>query len=451
MDHFAYRSGRLMCEEVEASALASRYGTPLYVYSAATLRRHYTLLREAFSPLDPLICFSVKSCPNLGVLRLLASMGAGMDVVSGGELARARLAGVAPEKIVYAGVGKTDREIIAALGRPGADEPAPAQTGPIGLFNVESEQEFQAIALLAEAAGVKARAALRVNPDVDPVTHKYTTTGTAETKFGVDLARGRAFFERYDDHPALKLSGLHIHLGSPVSSPGPYVTAIAKVLELADELESRGHRIDTINMGGGFGADYTTGQSLAASEYAAAIVPPVHAWIQKRWEASGRRTRVVLEPGRTIVASAGVLLTRVEYVKTSGSKKFLVCDAGMHTLVRPALYEAFHFIWPAAVAPMHEPTARVESPDLPGLEACDVVGPICETGDFLAKDRPMPPVARGDLLSVFTAGAYGMSMASRYNSHPLPAEVIVDGQASTLARRRETYADLVTHELDAAE
>ncbi|MBY0262198.1 MAG: diaminopimelate decarboxylase [Phycisphaerales bacterium] len=447
MDHFEYRDGRLWCEDAEVSGLAARFGTPLYVYSAATLRHHYARLRDAFAPLDPLICFSVKSCSNLHVLKLLVGMGAGLDVVSGGELARARLAGASPDKVVYAGVGKSDAEILSALGRPEEHEPAPLQTGPIGLFNVESEQEFQTIAGLAEGAGVKARAALRVNPDVDPVTHKYTTTGKAETKFGVDLTRAREFFRRYDGNPFLKLSGIHIHLGSPVSSVQPYVQAVEKIVALVDELEAAGHRIDTLNLGGGFGADYVTGQSLDAAAYAAAIVPRLAGWLEARWAKTGRKTRIVLEPGRTIAASAGVLLSRVEYVKTSGSKKFLVCDAGMHTLIRPALYEAFHFIWPANVAPMHEPTARVERPDMPALEACDVVGPICETGDFLAKDRPMPLVARGDLLAVFTAGAYGMSMASRYNSHPLPAEVLVDGASAKLIRRRESYADLVEHEV----
>jgi diaminopimelate decarboxylase len=449
MDHFAYRDGRLFAEDVDLSSVAARVGTPVFVYSGATLALHFQRLREAFKALDPLICFSVKSCSNIGVLRHLASLGAGMDVVSGGELARARLAGVPPERIVYAGVGKTDAEIIAALGRPDATEPRPEQTEPIALFNVESEAEFQNIAAIAQTLGVKAHAALRVNPDVDPVTHKYTTTGTAETKFGVDLARAREFFRRYDGHPNLKLSGIHVHLGSPVMTPEPYVQAVKKILALIDELEDQGHRIDTINLGGGFGADYVSGRSPSAQAYADAIVPLLKDRIERRWGESGRRTRVILEPGRSIVASAGVLLTRIEYVKTGGSKKFLVCDAGMHTLVRPALYEAFHFIWPVSVAPQHEPGARVERPDLPALEACDVVGPICETGDFLAKDRPLPPVARGDLLCVFTAGAYGMSMASRYNSHPLPAEVLVDGSEARVVRRRESYADLVAHEIDA--
>lgn len=448
MDHFAYIDGRLHCEGVDLNGLAARVRTPTYVYSTATLREHYLRLNEAFSPLDPLICFSVKSCPNLAVLRTLAELRSGMDVVSGGELARARLAGVAPSRIVFAGVGKTEPEIIAALGRPGDDEPAAGFTEPISLFNVESEGEFLLISQIASSLRVKAHAALRVNPDVDPKTHSYTTTGTAETKFGVDIARAREFFKTYDGHPWVKLCGVHVHLGSPVSSPEPYVQAITKVLALIDELEAVGHRIEVINIGGGFAADYTSGQALSAKAYADAIVPLLVARLEKKWAETGRRTRVILEPGRTIAANAGVLLTRVQYVKNSGSKRFLICDAGMHTLIRPSLYQAFHFIWPVNVAPQHVPIHRTEKPGVPGLEECDIVGPICETGDFLARNRPIPPVAPGDLLAVFGAGAYGMSMASRYNSQPLPAEVLVDGNTSRTVRKRESYADLVANELN---
>ena len=456
MDHFVYQNGRLTCEGLDLATLASAADvkTPVYVYSAATLKLHYQRLAEAFKPLDPLICFSVKSCSNLAILKTLVGLGAGLDVVSGGELCRARLAGVAPEKIVYAGVGKTDEEIISALGRPADDEPAledhHGDTAPIGLFNIESEQEFQNISTLAQNLKVHARAALRVNPNVDPATHKYTTTGKAETKFGVDLARAKTFFKSYDGHPHLKLCGLHVHLGSPVLSPQPYVQAILKILTLADELERDGHRIDVLNLGGGFGADYTTGQSIPALEYAKEIVPLLHGRLEKRWADTGRRTKIILEPGRTIAANAGVLLTRVQYIKTSGAKKFLVCDAGMHTLLRPALYEAFHFIWPVNVAPQHVPAIREKAADLPGLDPCDIVGPICETGDILSNSphtRALPPVARGDLLAIFTAGAYGMSMSSRYNSHALPAEVLVEGNKATIIRRRESYADLVEHEL----
>lgn len=447
MDHFEYRDGRLMCEGVDLANLAAAVRTPAYVYSGATLAEHYVGLARAFEELDPLICFSVKSCSNLSILKRLAEMGAGLDVVSGGELCRARVAGVAPSKIVYAGVGKKEHEILAALGRPGDDEPEAGHREPIALFNVESEGEFQRIARLAASVGVKARAALRVNPDVNPNTHKYTTTGTAETKFGVDIGRAVQFFKSHDGHPNLKLCGLHVHLGSPVLSSEPYVQAIDRLLGLMDQLEAAGHRIEVLNLGGGFGASYRTAQSPSFEMYAAAIVPKLAKRLHER-RAAGRKTQIVLEPGRTIAANSGVLLTRVQYIKNAGRKRFVICDAGMNDLLRPALYEAFHFIWPTSVAPEHVPPTRTESPEVPGLEKCDVVGPICETGDFFAIDRPLPPVAPGDLLCVFAAGAYGMTMASRYNSHPLACEVLVDGSAATIVRHRERYQDLIAHELE---
>ena len=428
MDHFVYTNGRLRCEGVDLTDLAAKVGTPAYVYSAATLRHHYQRLAEAFADLRPLICYSIKSCSNLGVLKVLAAAGSGMDVVSGGELHRSRLAGVAPEKIVYAGVGKTDEEILEAL------------DAKIGLFNIESEAEFEVVAGLAARRGVQTAAALRVNPDVDPATHKYTTTGKAETKFGVDLPRAREFFKRFGADKHLRLTGLHLHLGSPIATPMPYIEALRKTLTLMDELASDGHKIETLDLGGGFAADYRTGQSLPAAEYAAAIVPLLRDRVAKG-------LKIILEPGRFISANAGVLLTRVQYVKESGRKKFIICDAGMHTLIRPALYGSFHFIWPAACAPAHVPPTRDESPRLPGLEICDVGGPICETGDFLAQNRPLPPVSRGDVMAVFAAGAYGMSMASRYNSHGLPAEVLIDGTKATIVRERESYDDLVQLEL----
>ncbi|MBC7834588.1 MAG: diaminopimelate decarboxylase [Phycisphaerales bacterium] len=455
MDHFEYRDGRLFCEQIDLSELAHRAGTPLYVYSAATLLLHYDRLAQAFAELNPLICFSVKSCPNIHVLRLLASRGSGLDVVSGGELYRARMARVPMDKVVYAGVGKTDDEIRDALGRLGDDRHDPSHVPdadqPIGLFNIESESEFQTLASIARSLGAgtpemaSPEAALRVNPDVDPKTHKYTSTGLKETKFGVDLERARAFFARFGRDRSARLTGLHLHLGSPITDPNVYVRALEKSLALSDDLERDGFPICTLDIGGGFAADYTTGLAPSFDQYARAIVPMLR-------ERAARGLRIILEPGRTICANAGVLLARVLYVKESGDRKFVVCDAGMHTLIRPALYGAFHFIWPAAVGPDHEPTERALRPNVQGtLEECDVVGPVCESGDFLAKDRPLPPVARGDLLTVFGAGAYGMSMASRYNSHPLPAEILVDGDQALVVRRRESYEDLVMHELEAEE
>ncbi len=479
MDFFEYRDGSLFAEGVNVEEIAREFGTPTYVYSASTLRLHYQRLTEAFSALKPLVCFSIKCNSNLSVLRLLAGMGCGMDAVSGGELHRARLAGVPASKMVYAGVGKSDHEILMALGHDpqslcAASERSPRE--PIFAFNIESEEEFINIAELAarvralgsgsgsgvvvvgsdrgQHAAPICRAALRINPDVDAHTHKYTTTGTRATKFGVDLTQARAFFARHGRNPHLQLSGLHLHLGSPIYTTQPYVDALVKTLDLIDTLKRDGFEIDTLDLGGGFGADYRTGQTIAASEYAKAIVPLLEPRVREG-------LRVILEPGRFIAASAGVLLTRVEYVKraagagssgddreSSGDdcKSFVICDAGMHTLIRPALYEAFHFVWPTRCAPEHVPSVRAEQIDAPGLIHCDVVGPICETADFLALDRRLPPVKRGDLLCVFTAGAYGMTMASRYNSHTLPAEVLVDGTSVTLARQRETYDDLVALE-----
>ncbi|MFG0251359.1 MAG: diaminopimelate decarboxylase family protein, partial [Phycisphaerales bacterium JB038] len=278
-----------------------------------------------------------------------------------------------------------------------------------------------------------------VNPDVDPQTHRYTTTGKRETKFGVDLERAVAFFERYGRDPHLRLEALHLHLGSPIFSARPYVEALGRVLRLMDELEQRGFPIRALDIGGGFGADYETGRSPAAVEYAHEIVPLLEPRVRGG-------LRVILEPGRLIAANAGVLLTRVQYVKESGDRRFLICDAGVQTLLRPALYGAFHFIWPAQVAAGHVPERRLEDMELPGLVACDVVGPICESSDFLGKDRRLPPVERGDLLCVFAAGAYGMSMASQYNAQPRPAEVLVSGGEATLIRQRESYEDLTRGE-----
>lgn len=427
MDHFHYTGGRLHCESIDVAAIADAVGTPTYVYSTATLTEHYRRIAEAFRAIDPLICYSVKSCGNLGVCRTLGALGAGMDVVSGGEIFRARRAGVPASRLVYAGVGKTDAEIREAL-REG-----------IFLLNVESEAEFENTARIARELGIQCRCALRVNPDVDPKTHRYTSTGRKETKFGVDIERARAFFRAYGRDPHARLVGLHLHIGSPIYDTAPYVHAITKALALRDELLAEGFEVSVLDIGGGFAADYETGRSPDAAAYAAAIVPLLAPAV-----ATG--LRIVLEPGRSIIANAGILLTRVQYVKRSGEKTFAICDAGMNTLLRPSHYEAFHFIWPTAPKPGFVPARRAEKPDMPGLVAHDVVGPICETGDFLALDRAMPPVARGDLLAVFTAGAYGMSMASRYNSVPLPAEVLVDGEGFEVVRRRETYADLVAHE-----
>jgi len=427
MDYFHYRDGRLQCEEVAMADIAAAVGTPTYVYSTRTLTDHYHRLAAAFSLLRPLICYSIKSCGNLSIIRLLGSLGAGMDVVSGGELHRALAGGVDAAKCVYAGVGKTDDEIRFAL------------RSRIGWFNVESEEEFENIARLARDAGATCRCALRINPDVDPKTHAYTTTGKKETKFGVDLDRARRFFETYGRDENARLEALHLHIGSPVYTIEPYVESVRRATELIDVLGANGMAIRMLDLGGGFGADYETDQSPPAAEYAAAIVP----MLAERVRAG---LAVVLEPGRTIAANAGVLLLRVLYVKQGGRKRFVICDAGMNALLRPSHYGSFHFIWPAEVERGFIPSRRAKEMDVAGLQTVDVVGPICESGDFLAQDRALPPLKRGDLLAVFTAGAYGMAMANHYNSTPLPAETLVNGATVTLARRRETWDDLIAHE-----
>jgi diaminopimelate decarboxylase len=428
MDLFSYRDGELYAEDTRVADIAAEAGTPCFIYSRQTILTHYDRLVAAFAPIDPLVCYSVKSCGNLSVLRVLAERGAGMDVVSGGELFRAREAGVPAAKCVYAGVGKTDAEIVGAI-RAG-----------LGLFNCESEEEFENIARLAAAERATVRVALRINPDVDPKTHRYTSTGKKETKFGVDLERARRFFATYGRDPHAKLEGLHLHIGSPIYTVDPYREAMTKTAALVEELARDGFAIRSIDLGGGFGADYESAQSPALLDYAAAIIPiakPLH----------DRGVRFILEPGRTIVANAGILVTKVLYTKTSGDKRFAICDTGMNALLRPSHYGSFHFIWPVAPGVAMTPARRAPDPGLAGTVPQDVVGPLCETGDFLALDRALPAtIARGDLLAVFTAGAYGMSMASRYNSSPLPAEVLVSGTTAAVVREREDYAALVEHE-----
>ncbi len=428
MDHFRYRGASLCCEDVSLDSLAAEYGTPLFVYSQRTLLEHYDRMAAAFSVLRPWICFSVKSCQNLAILRLLRERGSAFDVVSGGELSRVLEAGGDPGRVVFAGVGKTAAEIEAAL------------RADIGWFNAESEEEIEHLAQIATRLSCKARVALRVNPDVDPKTHRYTTTGKHETKFGVDIERARAAFAAYTRLPGIDLSAIHLHIGSPVNTIEPYVQSITKGVELIDHLRRDGFEVRAINIGGGFGAHYDGQQAPTAADYAAQLVPLL----------AGRNLEVLMEPGRSIAANAGVLIGRVLYRKGSGHKQFLITDASMTELIRPALYEAFHFVWPvsprAADGTPLPPTDRRRDLHLPDTVLVDVVGPVCESADFLAKDRYLPAVNRGDLLCVFTAGAYGIVMSSQYNSRPRAAEVLVNGKTSRLIRRRETYDDLVAAE-----
>ncbi len=424
MDHFIYRDGELYCERVPVSRIAEDVGTPTFIYSTATLSEHYGEFEKAFAPLAPTICFSVKSCQNLAILRHLVSLGAGLDVVSGGELYRALQAGADPARIVYAGVGKTDREINEAI------------DAAIGWFNVESEAELANLARIARARNHPIRAALRVNPDVDPKTHRHTTTGKRETKFGVDIERARRIFTEYGRHPHLRLAGIHLHIGSPVHTTAPYVEAITKALALIDALRADGLSIEAINIGGGYGASYQEGQSPLPSAYAEAIVPLLQ----------GRDLQLLIEPGRSIAANAGLLLARTIYLKQSGDKQFVIVDASMTELIRPALYDAFHFAWPARPGPEFVPPARRADLDLPGTVEVDVVGPVCESGDYLALNRRWPSVERDDLVAIFSTGAYGFVMASHYNARPNAAEVLVDGDDYRLIRRRETYHDLIEAE-----
>ncbi len=421
MDHFAYRDGRLFCDGVAAEELVSAYGTPLYVYCARTIQHHVRVLVEAFRGLTkpPLLCYSVKASSNLSLLRLLVEQGCGFDVVSGGELVRVREAGGDPRRVVFAGVGKTDAEIDAAL-----------EAG-ILLFNVEAESELARIDARARRAGQRAAVAIRLNPNVDPKTHRYITTGKRENKFGIDLDRATAVLAAAARLEGVECRGLHIHIGSQITDTQPYVDAVRRVVAYLDSGVAGSATIRYLDIGGGFGAHYKKQEALPATAFASAIVP----------EVARRGLEVILEPGRFIMGNAGVLLSRIITLKRSGERRFAICDAGMNDLMRPALYQSYHRIWPVrAGAPPADLADRDES------GATDVVGPICESGDFLGLNRDLPELSEGDLLALFSAGAYGMSMASNYNTRPRAAEVLVDGGRHRLIRRRETHDDLLRPE-----
>ena len=451
IEAFQWREGVLHADEVPLPAIADAVGTPTYVYSAPAIRAAYRRLEAAFAPIGARLHYAVKASPNTWICRLLRGLGAGMDVVSGGELERAWLAGVPMADVVFAGVGKSEAEIRAALDgrfsslRADAAQlgaPDPAGRGPVGLLNVESESELAAIDAVGTELGIRARACVRVNPNVDPHTHEYTTTGKVENKFGIDADRIAALFDAWAGRPGVELVGLHVHIGSPVPTIEPYVRTVEVLGVLLDDLAARGHRVEVLDLGGGWPVPYAEGEVPPLEAYAERIVPLLAPRVE-------RGLRVLLEPGRSILAAAGVLLTRVEHVKRGRAKTFVICDAGMQTLIRPSLYRAFHFLWPVRwEGPV---PARVEAPEVEGLTPCDVVGPICETGDFLARDRPFPRVARGDLLAVFSAGAYGMSMASNYNDHGRPAEVLVDGDRALRINRRQPLAAVLETEREAVE
>jgi diaminopimelate decarboxylase len=424
MDYFGYKQGKLYAENVAVEKIAEVVGTPVYIYSKATFLNHFNRIKDAFSGLDTLICYSIKACSNIHILKVLAEAGSGFDIVSGGELFRAKQTGVDTTKIVYAGVGKTDKEIIEAL------------NAPIGYFNIESEAELENLIAISRNLGKSPKAALRINPDVDPRTHTYTTTGKKESKFGVDIERARLVFNKYGKNGTVQLCAVHVHLGSAGKSVQPYAEALQKTVKLIDELRADGFTIEALDMGGGYGADYETSTAPSASDYASVIVPLI----------KDKGLRLILEPGASIAANSAILLTRVLYLKQGGKKKFVIVDAGMNDLIRPPLYDAFHFIWPAQVDTSLVPPKKFRYLNPEGCEQVDIVGPICEGADFFAKERPLPAVKRGDLISIFTAGAYGYTMSSNYNARPLLPEVLVDGDQYTVIRRRQTYDDLIAHE-----
>jgi diaminopimelate decarboxylase len=411
MHHFQERNGELYAEGVPLREIATRMGTPCYVYSLATLQRHYRVFDQAFAAVPHLICFSVKANSNLAVLRTFAREGGGFDIVSGGELFRALRAGAEPSRIVFSGVGKTVDEITAAL-RAG-----------ILMFNVESPGELDAIEAAATAIGVRAPVALRVNPDVDPKTHPYISTGLKKSKFGIDIQRSMEDYRRARAMAHLDVVGVDCHIGSQLTTVPPFVDALARVRDLVMGLRAEGFDIRYVDMGGGLGITYNDEEPPDPAAYATAL-------------ANGLRdldVTLVLEPGRVIVGNAGLLLTRVLYLKSSEEKNFVVVDGGMNDLIRPALYGSYQAIRPV-------------KPRSGGPIVADVVGPVCESGDFFAKDRELPPLAAGDLLAVMSAGAYGFVMASNYNTRPRPPEVLVDGTSIHVVRERESLDDLVRGE-----
>src|SRR5688572_1176642 len=426
MDFFRYKNGELFCEDVPAERIAREVGTACYVYSKATFLHHYRQIAQAFAPLNATVCYSVKSCGNINILKVLAAEGCGFDVTSGGELFRALEAGGDPKKMIYAGVGKTDDEIADGI------------NAGIAAFNLESEAEIENIDRVAGRIGKTAIGAIRINPDVDPKTHAKTTTGKKETKFGVDIERAERVFDQYRSLKNLRIGGVHIHIGSPVYEIQPYIDAVNKMTALIDRLTERGHKIEWFDVGGGFGVNYERpDQAKPVTEHAKALVPLLQ----------GKPYKIAFEPGRYIAGNSGIILTRVLYRKTGGEKRFVIVDAGMNDLIRPTLYESYHHIWPVRPADAANlNTDRRKDFVIQGGETVDVVGPICESGDYLARARNLPEVKRGDLLAVFTAGAYGFAMSSNYNNRPRVPEVLVDGSTYTIIRKRETLEDLVALE-----
>lgn len=411
MHYFQYHQDELYCEGIALRRLAETVGTPCYVYSYATLRQHFAVFDEAFAEVPHVVCFSAKSNSNLAILNLIGSLGGGVDIVSGGELFRARRAGIPAERIVYSGVGKTEEEIDYALNEG------------ILMFNIESQQELEAINERARTVGRKARIALRVNPDVDPKTHPYISTGMKKNKFGIDINTAIKAYEQARNLEGIEIQGVDCHIGSQLTELAPFVDALQRLRALIERLEERNIPIRYLDLGGGLGIVYDQEAPPHPREYAQAMIEHL----------KGLSCTLIFEPGRVIVGNAGVLLGKVLYTKRTAVKNFVITDAGMNDLVRPSFYGSYHQIQ------LVSRTSR-ES------QVVDVVGPICESSDFLARDRELPMVKPGDYLAVMSAGAYGFTMASNYNSRPRPPEVLVKGDEYFVIRKREAWEDLIRGE-----
>ncbi|MGQ9689377.1 MAG: diaminopimelate decarboxylase [Desulfobaccales bacterium] len=411
MHHFHYLNGELYCENVPVTRIAAAVGTPFYLYSHATLSHHFRTFDAAFAGFPHLICFAVKANANLAILRLFAQFGSGADIVSGGELFRALKAGVAANKIVYSGVGKSIKEIRQAL------------KAGILMFNIESSQELGEISRLAAEMRRTAPVALRINPDIDPQTHPYISTGLKKNKFGINLDQALVDYDRARQLPGVEVVGVACHIGSQITELSPFLEAVQRLRELVGELSRRGIRIRYLDLGGGLGITYDQETPPHPRDYGQALIK----------ELEGLDITLILEPGRVLVGNAGILVTRVSYTKESEAKHFIVVDAGMNDLARPSLYGSYHALWPVTEAPRREVTASL-------------VGPICESGDFLAKDRPMPDFQPGELVAVMSAGAYGFSMSSNYNARPRVAEILVKDDTFYVIRKRETYVQLIRGE-----
>lgn len=412
--YFNYEKGELFCESTPISEVVRKVGTPLYLYSYHSLINNYRKVKNAFTKLSPLICYALKANGNLTISRLLAREGAGCDIVSGGELYKALQTGFPPQRIVFAGPGKNEKEIEYALKEN------------IFIFNVESASELKLIEQIAQRLGRTARISLRINPDVDAKTHHYITTGKKQNKFGIYFEEAKKLYLNIKNSSLLQPAGIHLHLGSQITSPEPYFGALEKILDFLELLKDKGLNLEYIDIGGGFGISYKEGKPPLNIEE---LAEKIHSLIKN----SG--IKLILEPGRFLVGPAGSLIIKVLYKKDRGEKTFIIVDAGMNDLIRPSLYGAFH-----QIEKLKEP------PDKDSLEVIDVVGPICESGDFFAKDRKLPPIKEGEHLAIMDTGAYGFSMSSSYNARPRPPEVLVKDSRWWIIRERETYSDLIRGE-----